>query len=233
MKSRSRVSVVVVKLVSRLDSSDGCPKYPVVNADEGEPGTCKDRDIMRRDPHKLVEGCLIAGFAMGAQAALQHAIQHYLAGLIWKNACGSGYDFDVFMHRGAGAYNCGEETALFESSEEKQGKPRLKPPFSADIGVFRCPTTVPNVEIVAVSQSICCRSGVVGSTRNSGTKLFHISGYVNNPCTVEMSIPRKELIERHAGGVHGGWENLLAVIPSGSLTPGILQNICTEAWNGI
>lgn len=131
--------------------SDGRPKYLVVNADEGEPGTCKDREIMRHDPHKLVEGCLIAGKAMGAQAAyiyirgefyneasnMQLAIcEAYQAGLIGKNACGSGYDFDVFMHRGAGAYICGEETALIESLEGKQGKPRLKPPFPADVGVF-------------------------------------------------------------------------------------------------
>lgn len=229
--------------------SDGRPKYLVVNADEGEPGTCKDRDIMRHDPHKLVEGCLIAGRAMGAQAAyiyirgefyneasnMQYAIaEAYQAGLIGKNACGSGYDFDVFMHRGAGAYICGEETALIESLEGKQGKPRLKPPFPADIGVFGCPTTVTNVETVAVSPSICRRGGVwfasFGRTRNSGTKLFNISGHVNNPCTVEeeMSIPLKELIERHAGGVRGGWENLLAVIPGGSSTPCIPQNVCTD-----
>lgn len=146
--------------------SDGRPKYLVINADEGEPGTCKDRDIMRHDPHKLVEGCLIAGCAMGARAAyiyirgefyneasnMQLAIaEAYQAGLIGKNACGSGYDFDVFMHRGAGAYICGEETALIESLEGKQGKPRLKPPFPADIGLFGCPTTVTNVETVAVS----------------------------------------------------------------------------------
>lgn len=146
--------------------SDGRPKYLVVNADEGEPGTCKDREIMRHDPHKLVEGCLIAGRAMGARAAyiyirgefyneasnMQLAIaEAYQAGLIGKNACNSGYDFDVFMHRGAGAYICGEETALIESLEGKQGKPRLKPPFPADVGVFGCPTTVANVETVAVA----------------------------------------------------------------------------------
>lgn len=146
--------------------SDGRPKYLVVNADEGEPGTCKDREIMRHDPHKLVEGCLIAGSAMGARAAyiyirgefyneasnMQLAIaEAYQAGLIGKNACGSGYDFDVFMHRGAGAYICGEETALIESLEGKQGKPRLKPPFPADVGLFGCPTTVTNVETVAVA----------------------------------------------------------------------------------
>lgn len=229
--------------------SDGRPKYLVVNADEGEPGTCKDREIMRHDPHKLIEGCLIAGRAMGARAAyiyirgefyneasnMQLAIaEAYQAGLIGKNACNSGYDFDVFMHRGAGAYICGEETALIESLEGKQGKPRLKPPFPADVGVFGCPTTVSNVETVAVAPSICRRGGVwfasFGRTRNSGTKLFNISGHVNNPCTVEeeMSIPLKELIERHAGGIRGGWDNLLGVIPGGSSTPIIPKNVCDD-----
>nr|KAF6438374.1 NADH:ubiquinone oxidoreductase core subunit V1 [Molossus molossus] len=200
--------------------SDGRPKYLVVNADEGEPGTCKDREIMRHDPHKLVEGCLVGGRAMGARAAyiyirgefyneasnLQVAIREaYEAGLIGKNACGSGYDFDVFVVRGAGAYICGEETALIESIEGKQGKPRLKPPFPADVGVFGCPTTVANVETVSVSPTICRRGGAwfasFGRERNSGTKLFNISGHVNHPCTVEeeMSVPLKELIEKHAG----------------------------------
>ncbi|MCG8504697.1 MAG: NADH-quinone oxidoreductase subunit NuoF, partial [Sphingomonadales bacterium] len=139
--------------------TDGRPSYLVVNADEGEPGTCKDRDMMRHDPHKLIEGCLIAGFAMRAVAAyiyirgefveeadtLDAAIQEaYEAGLIGKNACGSGYDFDVYVHRGAGAYICGEETALIESLEGKKGQPRLKPPFPANVGVWGCPTTVNN-----------------------------------------------------------------------------------------
>lgn len=227
--------------------SDGRPKYLVINADEGEPGTCKDREIMRHDPHKLVEGCLVAGRAMGARAAyiyirgefynessnMQVAINEaYKAGLIGKNACGSGYDFDIIMHRGAGAYICGEETALIESLEGKQGKPRLKPPFPADIGLFGCPTTVTNVETVAVAPTICRRGGSwfasFGRDRNNGTKLFCIGGHVNNPCTVEeeMSIPLKELIERHAGGVIGGWDNLLAIIPGGSSVPLIPKNIC-------
>ncbi|CAG5885923.1 unnamed protein product [Menidia menidia] len=255
--------------------SDGRPKYLVVNADEGEPGTCKDREIMRNDPHKLVEGCLVAGRAMGARAAyiyirgefynessnLQVAINEaYAAGLIGKNACGTDYDFDVFVMRGAGAYICGEETALIESLEGKQGKPRLKPPFPADVGVFGCPTTVANVETVAVAPTICRRGGSwflgFGRERNSGTKLFNISGHVNHPCTIEeeMSIPLKELIERHAdldssmytqvqlpfirvlneatnylaGGVRGGWDNLLAIIPGGSSTPLIPKNVCEE-----
>jgi len=229
--------------------SDGRPKYLVVNADEGEPGTCKDREIMRHDPHTLVEGCLVAGRAMGARAAyiyirgefyqegtnLQVAIaEAYRAGLIGKNACGSGYDFDVYLHRGAGAYICGEETALIESLEGKQGKPRLKPPFPADIGVFGCPTTVANVETVAVAPTICRRGGEwfagLGRPRNTGTKLFCISGHVNKPTTVEeeMSIPLKELIEKHCGGVRGGWDNLLGIIPGGSSVPVLPKEICED-----
>ncbi|NXK67763.1 NDUV1 dehydrogenase, partial [Sylvietta virens] len=226
---------------------DGRPKYLVVNADEGEPGTCKDREIMRHDPHKLLEGCLVAGRAMGARAAyiyirgefyneasnLQVAIREaYEAGLLGGDACGSGYAFDVFVVRGAGAYICGEETALIESIEGKQGKPRLKPPFPADVGVFGCPTTVANVETVSVAPTICRRGGTwfasFGRERNSGTKLFNISGHVNTPCTVEeeMSVPLKELIEKHGGGVRGGWDNLLAVIPGGSSTPLLPKSVC-------
>ncbi|KAG0064826.1 NADH dehydrogenase flavoprotein subunit 1 [Linnemannia elongata] len=228
---------------------DGRPRYLVVNADEGEPGTCKDREIMRGDPHKLVEGCLVAGRAMNANAAyiyirgefyneasnLQVAIDEaYKAGLIGKNACGSGYDFDVYIHRGAGAYICGEETALIESIEGKAGKPRLKPPFPADVGLFGCPTTVANVETVAVAPTILRRGGKwfagFGRPRNAGTKLFCISGHVNNPCTVEeeMSIPLKELIEKHCGGVKGGWDNLLGIIPGGSSVPVLPRQICDD-----
>lgn len=228
---------------------DGRPKFLVINADEGEPGTCKDREIMRHDPHKLLEGALIAGSAMGAKSAyiyirgefyneaanMQVAIaEAYQAGLIGRDACGSGLDFDVFVHRGAGAYICGEETALLESLEGKQGKPRLKPPFPADIGLFGCPTTVTNCETVAVSPTICRRGGAwfasFGRPKNSGTKLYNISGNVNNPCTVEeeMSIPLRELVERHAGGVVGGWDNLLGVIPGGSSTPVLPKDICDD-----
>ncbi|PHZ17067.1 NADH-ubiquinone oxidoreductase [Rhizopus microsporus ATCC 52813] len=229
--------------------ADGRPRYLVINADEGEPGTCKDREILRGDPHKLIEGCLIAGSAMKANAAyiyirgefyneaanLQTAINEaYEAGLIGKNACGTGYDFDVYIHRGAGAYICGEETSLIESIEGKQGKPRLKPPFPADIGLFGCPTTVTNVETVAVAPTILRRGGKwfagFGRPRNSGTKLFCISGHVNNPCTVEeeMSIPLKELIEKHCGGVRGGWDNLLGIVPGGSSVPVLPKNICDD-----
>lgn len=229
--------------------SDGRPSYLVVNADESEPGTCKDREIMRHDPHKLLEGCLIAGVGMRASAAyiyirgeyvnerlnLERARQEaYAAGLLGKNACGSGYDFDVYIHFGAGAYICGEETALLESLEGKQGKPRLKPPFPANAGLYGCPTTVTNVETVAVSPTILRRGpewfASFGRKNNSGTKLFCVSGHVNKPCTVEeeMSIPLKELIERHCGGVRGGWDNLLAVIPGGSSVPLLPKHICDD-----
>ncbi len=227
--------------------SDGRPHYLVVNADESEPGTCKDRDIIRHDPHKLIEGCLIAGFAMGANAGyiyirgeyynesvvLEAAIQEaYDAGLLGRNACGSGWDFDLYVHRGAGAYICGEETALIESLEGKKGMPRLKPPFPAAVGLYGAPTTVNNVETIAVAPTILRRGAAwfagFGRPKNSGTKVFCISGHVNKPCNVEeeMSIPLKELIERHAGGVRGGWDNLLAIIPGGSSVPMLPKDIC-------
>jgi NADH-quinone oxidoreductase subunit F len=227
--------------------SDGRPAYLVVNADESEPGTCKDRDILRHDPHKLVEGCLVAGFAMGAVAAyiyirgefaneaknLQHAIDEaYEAGLIGRNASGSGYDFDVYLHRGAGAYICGEETALLESLEGKKGMPRLKPPFPAAVGLYGCPTTVNNVETIAVAPTIMRRGGAwfaaLGRPKNTGTKIFCISGHVNKPCNVEeeLGIPLKELIDKYAGGVRGGWDNLLAVIPGGASVPLLPKATC-------
>jgi len=220
--------------------ADKRPRYLVVNADEGEPGTCKDREIMRGDPHKLIEGCLVAGRSMNANAAyiyirgefyqeashVQQAIDEaYKSGFLGKDACGSGISFDVYLHRGAGAYICGEETALIESLEGKQGKPRLKPPFPADVGLFGCPTTVANVETVAVAPTICRRGGEwfasFGRERNQGTKLYCISGHVNNPCVIEeeMSIPLKELLEKHCGGVRGGWDNLLGIVPGGSSVP--------------
>jgi NADH-quinone oxidoreductase subunit F len=229
------------------DRRDGRPHYLVVNADESEPGTCKDRDIMRHDPHKLVEGALIAGFAMGANAGyiyirgefvneaarLNAAIDEaYEAGLLGKNACGSGWDFDLYVHRGAGAYICGEETALLESLEGKKGQPRLKPPFPANAGLYGCPTTVNNVESIAVVPAILRRGASwfagLGRERNTGTKVFCISGHVEKPCNVEeeMGIPLRELIEKHAGGVRGGWDNLLAVIPGGSSVPCLPKDIC-------
>ncbi len=219
--------------------ADGRPSYLVINADESEPGTCKDRDIMRHDPHHLVEGCLIAGFAMGANTcyiyvrgeyirereALQKAVDEALAAkLIGKNNV-HGWDFEIFVHHGAGAYICGEETALLESLEGKKGMPRLKPPFPANMGLYGCPTTVTNVETIAVVPEILRRGAAwfagIGRPNNTGTKLFCISGHVNTPCTVEeaMSVPFRELIEKHCGGIRGGWDNLLAVIPGGASVP--------------
>ena len=226
------------------------PSYLVINSDESEPGTCKDREILRHDPHKLVEGALVVGFSMRAKAAyiyvrgefwyeqvqLQRAVDEaYAKGLIGKNACGSGYDFDVIVHSGAGAYICGEETGLIESLEGKPGRPRLKPPFPANAGLYGCPTTVTNVETVAVCPTIMRRGASwfdsFGRDKNSGTKLFCISGHVNNPITVEeeMSIPLQELIERHCGGVIGGWANPKAIISGGSSVPMLNQKQCSEA----
>lgn len=232
---------------SFMPKTSNGPVYLVVNADEGEPGTCKDREIMRHDPHKLIEGCLIAGFAIGATATyiyirgefyyeaanVQRAIDEaYASGLIGKNACGSGYDHDVYLHLGAGAYICGEETALIESIEGKKGQPRNKPPFPAMAGLYSRPTTVNNVESIAVVPTILRRGASwfanLGRPKNSGTKLFCVSGHVNQPATVEeeMGIPLKELIEKHCGGVRGGWDNLLAIIPGGSSVPLLPKEIC-------
>ncbi len=212
------------------------PSYLVINADESEPGTCKDREIMRNDPQTLIEGALIASFAMGAHAcyiyirgefiaeriALQRAVDEaYEARLIGKDNI-HGWPFDLYVHHGAGAYICGEETALLESLEGKKGMPRLKPPFPANVGLYGCPTTVNNVESIAVVPTILRRGSAwfagIGTPNNAGTKLFSISGHVNRPCNVEeaMSIPFRELIDRHCGGVRGGSDNLLAVIPGGS-----------------
>ena len=223
------------------------PHYLVINADEGEPGTCKDREIMRNEPHKLIEGALVASLAMGAHAAycyvrgeffreteaLQRAVDEaYDAGLIGDNACKSGYKFDFYIHRGMGAYICGEETALIESLEGKKGQPRLKPPFPANVGLYGCPTTVNNVESIAITPTILRRGAEwfagLGKPHNTGTKLFNISGHVNQPCTVEeeMGVPLKELIEKHAGGVRGGWDNLQAVIPGGASVPMLPKHIC-------
>jgi len=229
---------------------DNRPSYLVINADESEPCTCKDREILRNEPHKLIEGCLVVGSAMMAKAAyiyirgeyhdeaiaLNRAVQEaYKAGKIGKNASGSGYDFDVYVHRGAGAYICGEETAMIESLEGKQGKPRLKPPFPANVGLWGCPTTVTNVETVAVVPTIIRRGASwfhgIGRENNKGTKLFNIGGNVNNPCTVEeaMGVPMQYLIEKHGGGVKGGWSNLQSVIPGGVSVPMVNAEMAAEA----
>lgn len=227
----------------------GRPHYLVVNADESEPGTCKDREIIRFDPHRLIEGCLIAGFAIGAHAAyiyirgeyalearhLQQAIDEaYAAGLLGKDACGSGWAMDVYVHRGAGAYICGEETALLESLEGRKGQPRLKPPFPAGVGLYGCPTTINNVETIAVVGEIMRRGATwfagIGRPKNTGPKIFSISGHVNKPCNVEeaMGISLRTLIDTYAGGVRGGWDNLLAIIPGGSSMPLLPKHLCDD-----
>ena len=221
---------------SFMPKADQRPSYLVINADESEPGSCKDREIMRHDPHLLIEGALLASFAMRAHTsyiyvrgeyihereALQSAIDEaYEAKLIGKNNI-HGWDFDLFVHHGAGAYICGEETAMLESIEGKKGQPRLKPPFPANVGLYGAPTTINNVESIAVAGEILRRGSgwfaALGLPNNTGTKLFQISGHVERPCTVEeeMGIPLKELIDKHCGGIRGGWDNLLAVIPGGS-----------------
>jgi NADH-quinone oxidoreductase subunit F len=233
---------------SFMPKDDGVtPRYLIINADESEPGTCKDRDILRYEPHKLIEGALLSAFAIGAHTAyiyirgefyresqhIETAIQEaYDAGLLGRNAAGSGWDFDLYLHRGAGAYICGEETALLESLEGRKGMPRLKPPFPAVIGLYGCPTIVNNVETIAVVPTILRRGASwfasLGSPDNTGTKIFCLSGHVNTPCNVEeeMGIPLKELIDVYGGGVRGGWDNLLAVIPGGSSVPCLPGDIC-------
>ena len=219
--------------------NDGRPHYLLVNADESEPGTCKDREILRHDPHHLVEGCLLAARAMDAHTAFiyvrgefirerQHperAVEEaYEARLIGKDNI-HGWDLDIIVHHGAGAYICGEETALMESLEGKKGQPRLKPPFPAGMGVYGNPTTVNNVESIAVVPEILRRSGAwfasIGRANNTGTKLMCVSGHVNKPATFEEAMGEsfKDIIEKHCGGVRGGWDNLLAVIPGGASVP--------------
>ncbi|ALG89888.1 MULTISPECIES: NADH-quinone oxidoreductase subunit NuoF [Actibacterium] len=230
--------------------SDGRQHYLVINADESEPATCKDREIMRHDPHTLIEGALIASFAMGAHAsyiyirgeyirereALQAAIDEaYDAGLLGRNAAGSGWDFDLYLAHGAGAYICGEETALLESLEGRKGMPRMKPPFPAGAGLYGCPTTVNNVESIAVVPTILRRGGAwfssFGRPNNVGTKLFAMTGHVNTPCVVEeaMSMSMREMIEKHGGGIRGGWDNLKAIIPGGASCPILPKDMCEDA----
>ncbi len=225
------------------------PNYLIVNADESEPGTCKDREIIRNEPFKLLEGILYASVAMEVHKAyiyirgefyneylnLQNAIDEcYSNKLLGRNILNSGHDLDIYIHRGAGAYICGEESALIESLEGKKGQPRLKPPFPANVGLYGCPTTVSNVETIAVVPAILKRGASwfagLGNENNTGTKLFCISGHVNNPCTVEeeMGVDLKELIEKYCGGVVGGWKNLKAVVPGGSSTPLVPASLCNN-----
>ncbi len=213
-------------------------KYVVCNSDEGEPGTFKDRDIMRFNPHSLIEGMIIAGYAMGAKAGYNYIHgeifevyelfeaaldQARKAGLLGTNILGSGFNFDLFAHHGYGAYICGEETALLESLEGKKGQPRFKPPFPASFGLYGKPTTINNTESFA-SVPFIVRDGAQkflehGKPNNGGTKLFSVSGHVNRPGNFEIPLgtPFSKLLEM-AGGMRGG-KKLKAVIPGGSSAP--------------
>ncbi|MBF0096615.1 MAG: NADH-quinone oxidoreductase subunit NuoF [Magnetococcales bacterium] len=226
---------------------DDRAKYLVCNADEGEPGTCKDRDIMRYVPHQLIEGMVIAGYAVRAERGyiyirgefyreaerLQAAIDEaYAAGYLGNNVMGRGVRFDLAVHRGGGAYVCGEETGLIESLEGKKGQPRLKPPFPANIGLYGGPTVINNVETLTSVPDIILNGGAwysaLGVEKSSGTKVFAVSGHVNKPGNyeVELGIPLKVLLEEYAGGVRGGWDNLKGVIPGGASSPVFTKAVC-------
>ena len=223
------------------------PKYLCVNADESEPGTFKDRYILELDPHRLIEGILICSYAIDCHHAyvyirgefvypkdqLERALEEaYAKGYLGKNILGSGFDLEVTVHRGAGAYICGEETALLNSLEGKRGMPRLKPPFPAIVGLFGCPTVVNNVETIASLPFILEKGAAAyrqyGTERSPGTKMFSVSGHVEKPGNYEVPLgyPLKKLIEEDCGGIRGG-KGLKAVIPGGSSVP-VLP--AADAW---
>jgi len=224
---------------SFVPKNTGKPTYLLCNADEGEPGTFKDRDIMRFDPHLLIEGMIMSGFALGVKDAyiyirgefiheaqrMNDAISEaYEANLLGDNILNSGYKLDLTVHRGAGAYICGEETALIESLEGRAGRPRFKPPFPAVEGFFRCPTVVNNVETLATIPAILEHGGewhkAMGTPNNAGLKIFSVSGHVNKPGNYEVPLGTtlRSLVEDYAGGLqHGSVPK--AVIPGGSSSP--------------
>jgi NADH-quinone oxidoreductase subunit F len=213
-------------------------KYIVCNSDEGEPGTCKDRDILRYNPHQLIEGMIIAAYTIGAQTGYNYIRGEFIeplerfdnalqeardAGYLGKNILGTGFDFELYSHPGAGAYICGEETALLESIEGKKGQPRYKPPFPAGYGLYGRPTTINNTESLASVPVILQKGGEwfheLGTPNNGGSKIFSVSGHVNKPGNYEVPLgtPFSDLLEL-AGGVRNG-NKLKAVIPGGSSTP--------------
>lgn len=215
------------------------PKYLVCNADEGEPGTFKDRVIIEKDPHLLIEGIAISSYAIGAHKAyiyirgeyilgamrLEQAIQEaYSQGYLGTNIFGSGYDLDIYVYRGAVLYECGEETALLESLEGKRGEPRVKPPFPAAVGLYGCPTVINNVETLACVPQIVLNGAEwfvsIGTPKNTGTKLYAVSGHVNNPGVYElpMGTPLRTLIYDYAGGIRNN-RKLKAILPGGASTP--------------
>ncbi|MBM3610212.1 MAG: NADH-quinone oxidoreductase subunit NuoF [Alphaproteobacteria bacterium] len=249
LRGRGGAGFPTGKKWSFVAKDTGNPTYLVINADESEPGTCKDRALIRHEPHKILEGILLSAFAIGAHTAyiyirgefreeaaiLQQALEEaYAHGFFGKNPPKTAWPLEVYMHQGAGAYICGEESALLESLEGKRGLPRLKPPFPAVSGLYGCPTVVNNVETIAVIPTILRRGAAwfksLGTAESSGTKIFCLTGHVNTPCVVEeeLGIPMKDLIENHGGGVKGGWDNLQAVIPGGSSMPLLPKDICTQ-----
>jgi NADH-quinone oxidoreductase subunit F len=215
------------------------PRYVICNADESEPGSCKDRPLMEMDPHQLIEGIVIAGRAIGAHRGfiyirgeyryvldiVETAIEEaYARGYLGKNILGSGFDFDLLIHTGAGAYECGEESALMESLEGKRGNPRIKPPFPAVVGLYGCPTVINNVETLSAVPSIILEGAEAyanrGTPKNGGTRLLCVSGHVNKPGIYEipLGMNMKIFLEEVAGGVRGG-KKLKAIIPGGSSCP--------------
>jgi NADH-quinone oxidoreductase subunit F len=227
------------------------PKYVVVNADESEPGTCKDRLLIENDPHQLIEGMLIAGLVVDAHAGyiyirgeyrylidiMDRAIaEAYERGYLGKNILGTGFDFNAYTHTGAGAYECGEESALLESLEGKRGVPRIRPPFPAVAGLYQCPTVLNNVESYSAVPAIIRGGGAafaeLGTPKNGGTRLFCISGHVNRPGVYElpMGFNLLRMIEEVAGGVRGG-KKLKAVIPGGSSCPVLKAEECDIAMD--
>jgi NADH-quinone oxidoreductase subunit F len=222
-------------------------KYIVCNSDEGEPGTCKDRDILRYNPHQLIEGMAIAGYCIGATVGYNYIrgefyeptdrfdealAEAYAAGLLGQDIQGSGIDFDLYTHLGAGAYICGEETALLESLEGKKGQPRFKPPFPAQFGLYGCPTTINNTESLASVPVILERGGQwfldLGKPNNGGPKLFSVTGHVNHPDNFEIPLgtPFRDLLAM-AGGMKDG-RALKAVIPGGSSVPVLPGEVMME-----
>jgi NADH-quinone oxidoreductase subunit F len=219
--------------------NSGNPVYLCVNGDESEPGTFKDRVIIEKDPHQLIEGTIISAYALechqafvflrgeffyGAKVVEKALAEAYAKGYLGKNILGTGYDLEIILHRGAGAYICGEETALLESIEGRRGHPRLKPPFPAVVGLYGCPTVINNVETLANVPHIINNGAEwfagIGIERNAGTRLFGVSGHVQKPGIYEfpMGIPLRELIYDHCGGIRGG-RKLKAVVPGGSSVP--------------
>lgn len=239
---------------SFLAKPEGVPRYLVCNADESEPGTFKDRYLMSKTPHTLIEGMIVSSFALGAKTSyiyvrgelmyvariLEQAIlEAYAKGYLGKNILGSGYDLDVHVHCGAGAYICGEETALIESLEGKRGNPRIKPPFPAVKGLYGCPTVVNNVETIAATSWIINNGGEeyakIGVGKSTGTKLISAGGSINNPGVyeIELGLPVEEftLSEEYCGGVWKG-RSLKACVPGGSSVPVLPANLLFKTANG-